>query len=43
MNKPLYELDEHEWLLQQVGLLEEGKLAELDQKNLTQYLLEIFG
>ena len=39
--RPLYETDEHQWMLEQIELLQAGKMAELDHGNLLVYLTEM--
>lgn len=36
--RSLYEADEHAWMLQQLALVREGRLAELDAEHLAEYL-----
>jgi len=36
--RPLYETDEHQWMLEQIELLQAGKMAELDHGNLLVYV-----
>jgi len=41
--KALYQLDEHEWLTEQIDLLRKGWVELLDKENLIQYLGEMAG
>lgn len=38
---PLYETDEHQWLLDQIALMQANKMEAVDRGNLIQYLTEM--